>query len=69
MQNEPKFPPWLVFVDRAPDDGAFLRLMVVNPVNDAVSTMVNRVIETDPPRAVPGAGDLHVDEHPRPSAG
>jgi len=68
MQNEPKFPPWLVFVDRAPDDGAFLRLMVVNPVNDAVSTMVNRVVETDPPLPLPGSGDLHVDERVRTGA-
>lgn len=68
MKSEPKFPPWLVFVDRAPDDGAFLRLMVVNPVNDAVSTMVNHVIETDPPPPRPGPDDLHIEEHPRSGA-
>ncbi|MFZ5433598.1 MAG: hypothetical protein ACOZB3_07480 [Calditrichota bacterium] len=68
MNNEPKFPSWLTFVDRAPDDSTFLRLMVLNPVNDAVSTMVNKVIETDPPLPEPGASDLHIDERPRPDS-
>ncbi|MBU0507657.1 hypothetical protein KKH27_02295 [bacterium] len=61
MTNDPKFPSWLVFADRAPDDGTFLRLMVLNPVNDAVSTMVNCVIETDPPLNAPGPDDLHIE--------
>lgn len=66
MNTEPNFPPWLTFVDRAPDEGALLRLMILNPVNDAVSVMVNRVIDADPPRYAPGASDLHTSAHPRP---
>lgn len=49
MQTEPKFPHWLIFVDHAPDNGALLRLLVLNPFNDAPCTFVNAVIETDPP--------------------
>jgi len=66
MNNEPKFPAWLSFVERAPDEGQLLRLMVLNPFNDAVSVMLNRVIDADPPRHAPGPSDLHTSAHPRP---
>lgn len=49
MQTEPKFPHWLIFVERAPDEGTLLRLLVLNPFNDAPCTFINAVIETDPP--------------------
>jgi hypothetical protein len=67
MQNEPNFPPWLTFVDRMPDDGALLRLMVVNPWNSEMSAMINEVINTDPEGYAPGAADLHsfADHRPR----
>jgi hypothetical protein len=64
MKSEPKWPPWLIFVERAPDDNAFLRLMVLNPENDAVSTFVNEVIDADPDGYAPRARDLHTAAHP-----
>ncbi|RPH95300.1 hypothetical protein EHM69_04785 [candidate division KSB1 bacterium] len=66
MSTKPKFPSWLIFVDRAPDDTSFLRLMVLNPENDAVSTFVNYVVETDPEGYAPQASDLHTSAQPRP---
>jgi hypothetical protein len=64
MPSEPKWPPWLIFVDRAPDDSALLRLMVLNPENDAVSTFINEVIDADPDGYAPRARDLHTAAHP-----
>jgi len=64
MKSESKWPPWLIFVDRAPDDNALLRLMVLNPENDAVSTFVNEVIDADPDGYAPRASDLHTVAHP-----
>jgi hypothetical protein len=46
--SERKQPNWLVFVDKAPDDGQLLRMMVLNPFNGAMSTLVNTPIEADP---------------------
>ena len=64
MNDKPKLPPWLIFVDRAPDDTALLRLMVLNPENDAVSTFVNEVIDADPVGYAPRARDLHTAAQP-----
>jgi hypothetical protein len=64
MISEPNFPPRLDFVEKAPDDGTLLRLMVLNPFNDEMCTFVNAVIETDPQGFAPGAGDLHVPPPP-----
>jgi hypothetical protein len=64
MMSEPNSPPWLTFVDRAPDESALLRLMVLNPFNGAMSTFVNELIDTDPPGYEPCAADLHTDAHP-----
>lgn len=66
MSSKPKFPSWLVFVDRQDDDTALLRLMVLNPENNAVSTFVNGVIDADPYGYAPRARDLHTDAHPEP---
>ena len=46
-------PKWLVFVDKAPDDGALLRMMVLNPFNGAMSTFVNTPIDADPRLFIP----------------
>jgi hypothetical protein len=47
MESKKKFPPWLVFVNRAPDDDSWLQLMVVNPINGETSTLSDTLIETD----------------------
>jgi hypothetical protein len=39
---------WLVFVDKAADDGELLRLMVLNPFNGVVSTFIHTPIDADP---------------------
>ena len=59
MKSETKWPPWLIFVDRAPDDNTFLRLMLLNPENDAMSVFVNQVIEADPDGYAPRSRDLN----------
>ncbi len=64
MHTEPNSPPWLTFVNRAPDESSLLRLMVLNPFNGAMSTFVDELIETDPPEYAPRASDLHTDAHP-----
>jgi hypothetical protein len=46
--REPNRPNWLIFVDKAPDDGPWLRMMVLNPLNGAMSTMINTPIDADP---------------------
>jgi hypothetical protein len=61
MQSPPKYPSWLTFVNRAPDDAPLLRLMVLNPLNDVMSPIVNRIIEADPPLLRPTADGLHTD--------
>lgn len=50
--REQKRPNWLVFVDKAPDDGPWLRMMVLNPLNGAMSTMINTPIDADPRKLV-----------------
>jgi len=65
MKPPPKFPPWLTFVSRAPDDAPLLRLMVLNPLNDDMSPIVNQVIEADPPLLRPSADGLHTDAKQR----
>ncbi len=47
-KREQKRPNWLVFVDKAPEDGPWLRMMVLNPLNGAMSTMINTPIDADP---------------------
>ena len=66
MNTERKSSPELNFVSRDPDMGALLRLMVVNPINDTVCTMINTAIETDPPLYMPGPDDLPIDDRPQP---
>lgn len=53
-------PPWLTFVSRADNDFAWLRLMVINPLNGAVSTMVEDSIEIEPVDLSPRASNLHI---------
>lgn len=40
-------PPWLVFVDRADDDGPLLRMMVLNPLNGAMCALIDVPVEAD----------------------
>jgi hypothetical protein len=61
MQSPPKLPSWLTFVNRAPDDAPLLRLMVLNPLNDVMSPIINQVIEADPPLLRLTADSLHTD--------
>jgi hypothetical protein len=65
MLNEPKSPSELIFVDRYADEASLLRLMVLNPVNNEMSTFVNQVIETDSEDYAPRAGDLHTFAYPQ----
>ncbi len=46
--QQSEHPKWLVFVDKAPDDEPWLRMMVLNPLNGAMSTFINRPIDADP---------------------
>ncbi len=66
MISEPNSPSRLDFVDKAPDDGPLLRLLVLNPFNGEMSTFVNEVIDTDPQDFAPTAGDLHIPAPPTP---
>jgi hypothetical protein len=59
MNPESKFPSWLTFVDKASDDSALLRLLMLNPFNSEMSTFVNFVIDADPDGYAPSARDLH----------
>jgi hypothetical protein len=59
MKLQPNLPEWLTFVNRAADDAPLLRLMVLNPVNDTMSTIVNQVIDVDPCGYNPGSANLH----------
>ncbi len=34
-------PNWLIFVDKAPDDGPWLRMSLLNPLNGAMCTLVD----------------------------
>ena len=52
-KREQKRPNWLVFVDKAPEDGPWLRMMVLNPLNGAMSTMINTPIDADPRLFIP----------------
>jgi hypothetical protein len=65
MSNEPKSTLELTFVSRDPDETGLLRLMVLNPCNNEMSTFVNQVIETDSPDYEPRAADLHTFAYPR----
>lgn len=65
MSNEPKCAIELTFVNRDPDESSLLRLMVLNPVNNEMSTFVNQVIETDSGDYAPRADDLHTFAYPR----
>ncbi|MBU0692207.1 hypothetical protein KKC97_12880 [bacterium] len=56
MKNSNTKPPWLVFVERAPDDDPSLQLMVINPMNGQTSTLSDKLIELDPNE--PGYRDL-----------
>jgi hypothetical protein len=53
-------PPWLTFVSRADNDFALLRLMVINPINGAISTMLEEPIEVEPVDFSPRASNLHI---------
>jgi hypothetical protein len=64
MLKEPKHIPWLHFVDKAPDDGPLLRLMVLNPINNELSTFSNQVVDTDPEGYAIRPSDLHTFAHP-----
>ena len=44
---EKAVPKWLIFVSKAPDDGPWLRMMVLNPLNGAMCLFINTPIETD----------------------
>jgi hypothetical protein len=45
--SEPNAPKWLIFVNKAPDDGPWLRMMVLNPFNGAMCPMINTPIEAE----------------------
>jgi hypothetical protein len=47
MNKKPKFPPWLTFVSKAPENDPWFRLMVENPVNGQLSTFSNILIDLD----------------------
>ena len=53
-------PPWLTFVSRADNDFVWLRLMVINPLNGAVSTMVEDSVDIEPVDLSPRASSLHI---------
>jgi hypothetical protein len=44
---EPGAPKWLIFVNKAPDDGPWLRMMVLNPLNGAMCPMINTPVDPD----------------------
>ena len=46
---ERELPKWLIFVNKVTDDGPWLRMMVCNPLNDAMCPLINEPIEADPP--------------------
>jgi hypothetical protein len=58
MTESPKSPSWLTFVSKAEDDAPLLRLMVLNPMNDAMSPMLNLLIDADPCGYNPGSANL-----------
>ncbi len=51
-------PAWMTFVSRADETSPWLRLMIVNPVNGAMSITLFEPIEVDPPDFGPTANDL-----------
>jgi hypothetical protein len=59
MNPEPKFPPWLTFVDRAAEDAPLLRLLMLNPINGATSAFINREIAAGLPLFTLSAEDPH----------
>jgi hypothetical protein len=64
MKEEPKSLPWLSLVERAPEDGPLLRLMMVNPMNSEMCVIVNDLIDTDPDGYAPNSADLHTFSYP-----
>ena len=45
-QPIPSGPPnWLIFVEKADDDGPWLRMMVSNPFNGAMCPLLNAPVE------------------------
>lgn len=54
FEREP--PKWLTFVSQAPDDGPWLRMMITNPLNDAMCPLINEPIDIDPIPKVVEAG-------------
>ena len=43
----PDIPKWLIFVNKAAEDGPWLRMMVLNPLNGAMCPLINTPIEPD----------------------
>ena len=44
---EPGAPKWLIFVNKAPDDGPWLRMMVLNPFNGAMCPLIDTPVQAD----------------------
>ncbi|MBK8131174.1 MAG: hypothetical protein IPK53_20415 [bacterium] len=49
MRYDEKRPKWLEFVETAPEDEDWFRLMVENPCNGQISTISTNIINMDPP--------------------
>jgi len=49
MRYDEKRPKWLEFVEQAPEDEDWFRLMVENPMNGSISTISPNIINLDPP--------------------
>ena len=47
MTNDVIVPSWLTTVSQAPEHDPWLRLMMLNPVNNEVSVFINRIIDLD----------------------
>jgi hypothetical protein len=51
---------WLACAHRADNDGLYLRLMIVNPLNGEICPMLETSVEPDTHIGAPGPSDLHI---------
>lgn len=49
MRYDERRPHWLVFVETAPDEEDWYRLMVENPCNGQISTISTKIIDLEAP--------------------
>ncbi len=58
MKYDEKHPHWLVFVEAAPEQDDWYRLMVENPCNGQISTISTKIIDLEAPARVEDSPQL-----------